>query len=110
MIPKIPTILDVAGDTIRTNFPPERIDEMLTLAQAIDDATVQRVVLRPPTYSVHPPTNTTGGTYILRLHLDAIRLLSVTLFGEDSAYWTGQFDPSGSPIPLGGGPTPTPAP
>jgi len=108
MIPKIPAILDVAGDTIRTNFPPERIDEMLALAQSIDDATVQRVVLRPPTYSVHPPTNTTGGTYILRLHLDAIRLLSVTLFGEDSAYWTGQLNSAGSPIPAT--PAPTAAP
>ncbi|MCI0582961.1 MAG: LCP family protein [Chloroflexi bacterium] len=110
MLPRIPALLDVAGDTIRTNFPPERIDEMVALAQSIDDATVQRFVLKPPTYSIHPPTNTTGGTYILRLHLDAVRLLSVTLFGEDSAYWTGQFDPSGSPVPLGGGPTPTPAP
>jgi LCP family protein required for cell wall assembly len=109
MIPKIPAILDVAGDTVRTNFPPERVDEMLALAQGIDDGTVQQIVLRPPTYSVHPPTNTTGGTYILRLHLDAVQLLSVTLFGEDSAFWTGEFDPAGSPIPGSAAPLAAPA-
>jgi LCP family protein required for cell wall assembly len=108
MLPKLPAVLDVAGDTIRTNFPPERIEEMITLAQAIDDAGVARYVLKPPTYSVHPPTNTTGGTYILRLHMDAVATLSVTLFGEDSAYWTGQFDPSGSPIPASFPPSSSP--
>ena len=108
MLPHLPGVLNVAGDTIRTNFPPDRIDEMLTLASAVDDKTVQRVVLRPPIYSIHPPTNSTGGTYILRLHLDAVRQLSVDLFGEDSAFWTGQFTPSGSPIP--GTPGPSTAP
>jgi len=99
MLPRLPAILDVAGDTIRTNFPPERVDEMFALAQAIDQASISQVVLRPPTYSVHPPTNTTNNTYILRLHLDAVRQLSVTLFGDDSEFWTGEFDPAGSPIP-----------
>jgi polyisoprenyl-teichoic acid--peptidoglycan teichoic acid transferase len=108
MLPHLPAILKVAGDTIRTNFPTDRIEEMLSLAEGIDDQSVQRVVLQPPTYSVHPPTPSTGGIYILRLHLDAVRQLSVDLFGEDSAFWTGQFTPSGSPIP--GTPAPTVGP
>lgn len=96
---KLPAVLDAAADTIRTNFPPERLDEMIGLAESIGDGSIRRFVLQPPTYSVHPPTNTTGGTYILRLKLDALRELSVQLFGSDSAYWTGTFDPAGSPIP-----------
>ena len=72
---------------------------MIDLAQQLADGSIQRTVLQPPTYSVHPPTNTTGGQYILRLKLDALRRLSVELFGDDSAFWTGTFDPSGSPIP-----------
>jgi len=99
MLPKLPELLDAASRTVRTNFPPERINEMLALAEQFDASGIQRFVLRPPTYSVHPPTDTTNGTYILRLHLDAIARLSVTLFGSDSAYWTGTFDPTGSPIP-----------
>lgn len=97
---KLPAVLDAAAETVRTNFPPERLDEVIGLAEAIGDGAIRRFVLQPPTYSVHPPTGSTGGTYILRLHLDALRMLSVQVFGDDSAFWTGTFDPSGSPVPL----------
>jgi len=99
MVVRIPDLLKVAGDTIRTNFPPDRIDEMVSLILDVNEADIRRVVLQPPAYSVHPPTSTTGGTYILRLHMDAVRQLSVSLFGEDSDYWTGVFNAAGSPIP-----------
>jgi LCP family protein required for cell wall assembly len=107
MLSKLPELLDAAAKTIRTNFPPDRIDEMFTLMQRFDTSKIERFVLQPPVYSVHPPTNTTRNTYILRLHLDAVAQLSVTLFGDDSAYWTGEFDANGSPVP---GPLPTAAP
>ncbi len=99
MLTRLPAILDVAGDTIRTNFPPDRIDEMVDLAQGVDPTTIRRFVLQPPIYSVHPPTASTNNTYILRLHEDALRQLSVELYGPDSDFWTGRFDPAGSPIP-----------
>jgi len=95
---KLPAVLEAAAQTIRTNFPPERLDEMVTLAQDLEGDAIERIVLQPPKYSVHPPTNTTGGTYILRIKWDAIRTLSVQLFGEDSAFWTGTFDEDGKPI------------
>jgi anionic cell wall polymer biosynthesis LytR-Cps2A-Psr (LCP) family protein len=97
---KLPAVLEAAAQTIRTNFPPERLDEMVALAQDLGDAATSRIVLQPPKYSVHPPTNSTGGTYILRLKWDAIRTLSVQLFGEDSTFWTGTFDANGKPIPV----------
>jgi LCP family protein required for cell wall assembly len=95
----LPAVLQAAGESIRTNFPAERLDEMIALAEEIGLGSVERVVLQPPTYSIHPPTNTTGGSYILRLHMDAVRALSVRLFGEDSAFWTGAPDPSGPATP-----------
>jgi LCP family protein required for cell wall assembly len=99
-IDRVPTVLDAAAETIRTNFPSDRLDEMIGLAQDIDGAAIRRVVLQPPTYSRHPPTSSTGGTWTLRLRQDAVRRLSVELFGRDSAFWSGTFDPAGSPIPL----------
>ncbi len=87
MLLKLPEILDLAGDTIRTNFPPDRVSEMFELAGAIDEAGIRRVVLQPPEYSVHPPTSSTGGIYILRLHLEALASLSIELFGQESRYW-----------------------
>lgn len=97
---KLPAVLDAAAETIRTNFPPDRLDEMIGLAEAAGEGSIGRFVLQPPTYSVHPPTNETGGTYILRLKLDALRMLSVQVFGDDSAFWSGTFDPNGSPVPV----------
>ena len=35
-LPQIPGLLDAAGDTIRTNFPSERVGEMIDLAQRVD--------------------------------------------------------------------------
>jgi LCP family protein required for cell wall assembly len=101
MITRLPTVLGVAGKIIRTNFPPDRIDEMVSLAQEVGDTDIRRVVLQPPTYSVHPPTNTTGGIYTLRLHLDALAALSLELFGVDSSY---PATPAPSEVPALGTP------
>lgn len=99
-IGRLPAVLDAAAGAVRTNFPPDRVDDMLSMFQSLGVGSIRRVVLQPPTYTVHPPTNTTGGTYVLRLQMDAIRALSVELFGKDSAYWSGTFDAAGVPIPL----------
>lgn len=99
MIARVPALLQIAGQTIRTNFPAGRLDEMLLVAQNVDSKTIQRYVLQPPTFSIHPPTASTGGSYILRLNWDAVRQLSVDLYGDDSTFWTGQYSPSGSPVP-----------
>lgn len=96
MLPRIPALLDVAGDTIRTNFPTERVGAMLELAQEVPDDAIQRFVLGPRTYAEQIPTSETGGIYQLRLKMDVLADLSVRLFGRDSAYATAA------------GPTPSP--
>jgi LCP family protein required for cell wall assembly len=88
MLPKIPQLIQIAGDTIRTNFPSEELGEMIQVAAQVERSDVTQVVLSPPTYTYHPPTNTTGGTYILRLQPDAVAKLSVQLYGQDSRFWT----------------------
>ena len=85
MLPRIPQLLDVAGDTLRTNFPSDRVSEMLDLATGLDAASVTQVVLGPP-YSVHPPDSQTGGVYTLHLDMAKLAALSVEVFGSDSTY------------------------
>ena len=102
MLTKLPSILQVAAKTIQTNFPPDQIRDYLNLAKQVADTDIQQYVLGPP-YEVHPPTNTTGGTYILQLQFDKIAALSVRLFGSDSRYYLPS--PSGSP---GYDPSPSP--
>ncbi|MBI3746674.1 MAG: LCP family protein [Chloroflexi bacterium] len=94
MLTKLPAILKVAAKTIQTDFPPDQIRDYLDLAKQVDDKNIRRFVLGPP-FEVHPPTNTTGGQYILQLQFDRIAALSVQLFGSDSRY----YGPGGSPDP-----------
>jgi anionic cell wall polymer biosynthesis LytR-Cps2A-Psr (LCP) family protein len=89
MLPQIPDLLDAAGDTIRTNFPSDRVGEMVDLAQRIDTDTVTQVVLGPRTYATVPPTSETGGIYELRLNMDAVARLSIQIFGDASTYAAG---------------------
>jgi LCP family protein required for cell wall assembly len=85
MLPRIPELVQVAGDTIRTNFPSGRVSEMLDLARSIDPDKVTQVVLGPP-YAFHPPDSTTGGIYTLQLNMDKLAAVSIKVFGDASAY------------------------
>jgi polyisoprenyl-teichoic acid--peptidoglycan teichoic acid transferase len=85
MLPKIPQLVGVAGDTLRTNFPSERVSEMLGLAEGIDASSVTQVVLGPP-YSYHPPNSQTGGIYTLNLDMAKLAALSIKVFGNESTY------------------------
>jgi polyisoprenyl-teichoic acid--peptidoglycan teichoic acid transferase len=83
MFPKLPDLVWAAGDTIRTNFPPDRLGEMLDLGSAVDDAAIQRYVLGPP-YATYPTQ--ASATYQLIPDLGRLSRLSIQLFGADSAY------------------------
>lgn len=112
LLPKLPGILQAAGRTIKTNFPQDRLNEMLDLGRQIGDKSVKTVVLGPP-YAVHPPDSQTGGTYILKLVPARVRALSVQLYGVDSRYVTAGGDgvPWFTPDPslVGGGASPSPS-
>jgi anionic cell wall polymer biosynthesis LytR-Cps2A-Psr (LCP) family protein len=97
MIPHLPGILSDAEDTVRTNFPADRLNEMLEIGQALDGDNIRRVVLGPP-FAIHPPTEETGGIYILRLDMDRLAKLSIELFGDDSSYSRAEA-PSASEAP-----------
>lgn len=83
---KLPEILDTAGDTIRTNFPSERVGEMIQLAQRVDRDSVRQYVLGPSKYATRPPYSETDGIYKLHLRMDAVAKLSIEIFGDSSRY------------------------
>jgi LCP family protein required for cell wall assembly len=87
ILPQLPSIIDAASRTIRTNFPQDRIAEMLDVGSKVsNDDAVRRVVLGPP-YAKNPPPGTPGG-YQLILDMDRLAKLSIDLFGADSRYAT----------------------
>jgi polyisoprenyl-teichoic acid--peptidoglycan teichoic acid transferase len=101
MIAKLPSLLDAAAQTIKTDFPPDRITEMLDIAKLIQTSSIQKFVLGPP-YNYHPDSSTTGGSWTSRLYMDKVAALSVRLFGSDSAYYVPppSAEPSISPFPI----------
>jgi LCP family protein required for cell wall assembly len=84
MLPKLPQLLDDATRTITTSFPPDRLQEMLAIAQSIDDAKITRKVLGPP-FALRDPS---ASDYRLILVPKKLAELSVALFGADSRYAT----------------------
>jgi LCP family protein required for cell wall assembly len=83
---KLSDLLDAAKKTLRTNYPPDGLDDLLTLAQSIPGKSVTKVVLGPP-YAVNPPASVSGGTYELVLVPDKVKAVSIRLFGAASAYY-----------------------
>ena len=99
MLTQIPDLLQAAGDAVRTNFPQERVGEMVQLDRGVTSDNAKQVVLGPP-YAFHPPTNTTGGVYELRLDMAKLAAISIEFFGTDSAYYvTRTANPSPSAAP-----------
>jgi polyisoprenyl-teichoic acid--peptidoglycan teichoic acid transferase len=84
MLPKLPRLLDDATRTITTSFPADRLKEMLDLGRAIDDADITRKVLGPP-YALR---DFNAADYRLVIDAKKLAALSITLFGDDSAYAT----------------------
>ena len=98
MLPELPGILDAAADTMKTNFPVDRIGEMVELAQKVDSESVRQYVLGPSKYAERPPYSETGGEYKLRLKMDALAKLSIDVFGDESRYASlPEYAPSSSP-------------
>lgn len=92
MVPQLPTILQVAGQNISTDFPLNTAKNYVKLGQRVK---VQGCVLGPP-YNYHPPSDQTGGIWTSRLDLDKVATLSVYYFGADSAYYG---EPGIQPVP-----------
>jgi polyisoprenyl-teichoic acid--peptidoglycan teichoic acid transferase len=85
MIPNLPGILDAATKTLKTNFPPDQLSQMLALGRRTKEAAIKRYVLSPP-YTKRPAGVT--DTYILVPDMARFAKLSIALFGSDSRYWS----------------------
>lgn len=84
MLPKLPKLLDDATKTITTSFPADRLEEMLALGRAMEDAKISKTVLGPP-FALRDPT---ASDYRLVIVPAKIAAFSIALFGADSRYAT----------------------
>jgi LCP family protein required for cell wall assembly len=84
-IAKLPQLIEAMGSAVRTNYPVGKVSDLLSIVGKVSDETTTKKVLGPP-YAVHPPSNTTGGIYTLKIDFDRMSKLSIDLFGADSRY------------------------
>ncbi|HEY7599507.1 MAG TPA: LCP family protein [Candidatus Limnocylindrales bacterium] len=82
----LPGIVDAIAGVLRTNFPREQIDDLMTLAEQVDDQPTNTWVFKFPEWSHHPPRSETNGRSLMFLRMDLIEELSIELFGEKSLY------------------------
>ena len=95
MLPRVPSLLDGAADAIRTNFPSDRLAEMMRIAERIDEDAIERVILKDP-YSNRPKDS---GEYVLVPDMARWAKLSIKLFGSDSRYATAASEEAPSAKP-----------
>jgi hypothetical protein len=67
-------------DNVATDIPEDKMSEIAAAGQDVDLGHLERVVLEPPTYVTPEPFSAAG--YILHPHLDAIRALGKSIFGD----------------------------
>jgi LCP family protein required for cell wall assembly len=81
-LPKLPALLDEIGRLVATNYPADRIEQLLDLSRTVDPKSIKRFVLGPP-YAVQPPG---GGEYVLVPDMKRIAKWSIDQFGQQSQY------------------------
>jgi LCP family protein required for cell wall assembly len=104
---RLPEIVSTAGELVHTNFPSENIEQLLALADKLQDDKPGQYVFQPPLWASHPPRIETNGRSVQFLKLDAIAALSRQVFGDKSLYEAGGEVPSFAPTTL---PSATPGP
>jgi hypothetical protein len=88
---KMPDIIEALSLVINTNFPPDKIDQLLALSESVADEPRDSWVFRPPEWAKHLPTEP-GQRSVMYPLMGFIAQLSIDLFGENSLYY-------GHPLP-----------
>jgi polyisoprenyl-teichoic acid--peptidoglycan teichoic acid transferase len=82
----LPALLDAGAQMVRTDVPPHRLSELMALVQASEGAEARHIVLGPQRFAERIPPAETGGLYALRLKMEAVAAMSLSLFGNESRY------------------------
>jgi len=83
----MPEVIEALSQVISTNFPPERIDQLLALAETVEEEPSRSWVFKNPDWAELLRRRDTGlKRAILTPRIDKIGELSIELFGENSLY------------------------
>lgn len=82
---RLPTLVDAVASVLRTDFPRDRLDELIRLSEMVDDEATDSYVFRQPDWATFTARTATTRS-ITALRIDRLRALSIELFGEKSLY------------------------
>lgn len=86
IIARLPEVLDAIAATVRTNLPPDGLDEALALARESQGAAAGQVWLGPPRYAIDIPAGEIDLENAAELRMDQVAALSIDLWGGASRY------------------------
>jgi polyisoprenyl-teichoic acid--peptidoglycan teichoic acid transferase len=86
VLARMPEIMGVAGQLVRTNVPVNQLDQLLALMERANRADTRQIVLAPRQYARRVPPEEVGGRFMTSLRMEAVAALSVELFGKYSRY------------------------
>jgi LCP family protein required for cell wall assembly len=85
---RMPEIVEALSEVINTDFPPEKIDQLLALADTVEEEPSRSWVFKNPDWAQLLRRSETGlKRSILTPRMDRIAELSVEVFGERSLYF-----------------------
>ena len=106
-VTRLPDIIEALADVINTDFPPERISDLVHLADQVEAEPSRSWVFKYPEWAQLNTRAETGGRQVVELRMEKIATLSVQLFGEKSLYYGHLPNPTPD---LGPTPGPSPSP
>jgi LCP family protein required for cell wall assembly len=82
MFPRLPAILSAAKQTVRTNVPPDELQQLLDVANSVKNDSIRSVVLGPP----YAEKVNVASIYLLQFVPGMLEQVSIDLFGSESRY------------------------
>ena len=99
----LPAIVAAMSDVVHTDFPPDQINQLLSLSNQIDATPTAQYVFEFPDWAQHLQRLQTNGRSVQFLDMDKLATLSYQIYGNASLYAKNGPVPS---VPL---PQPTPS-
>ncbi len=82
----LPSIVNSIGQVLRTDFPSDRLGELIALSEKVKDDPTGKYVFRQPDWAMFYPRSEERRRSLTTLRIDKLRELSLELFGEKSLY------------------------
>jgi len=86
---RLPEIVEAMSQLLSTDFPPSQIDQLLQLADEVEDEPSESWIFKYPQWADHLRRTETGGRSVIFLRMDRIAAMSIERFGEKSL-WDGR--------------------